>query len=87
MCEGLGCLVAARAGVVGELTPPGGVGGEVAFACSHLVYSSGDEPIQSHEGVGGEPRRIRVVFRGGVKGFPVFQESVPGSPFEGAVCL
>ena len=45
MREGLGCRAAARAGAVGELTPPGGVGGKIAFAGSHLVYPSGDKLV------------------------------------------
>ena len=61
--------------------------GEVAFACSHLVYSSGDEFIEAHKGVRGESGLVGVVLGSGVKGFPVVQEGVPGPSFEGAVGL
>ena len=85
MCEGLGGRAAAAAGGIGEITPPGGVGGEIAFACSHLVNSSGDELVEIHERVRGEARCVGVVFGSGVKRFPVFQKWIPCPPFEGAV--
>ena len=87
MCEGLGSRAAARAGVVGELVPPGRVCGEIAFACSHLVYSSGDKFVQTHEGVRDELRCVGVVVGSGVEGFPVFQKGAPGPILEGAVRL
>ena len=42
------------------------MGRKVALACSHLVYSAGDEFVQAHEGVRGESRRVGVVVGGGV---------------------
>ena len=86
MCEGLGRRATSRAGIVWELAPPGGVRGEVTFACSHLVYSSGDKLVQAHKGVRCESGFVGVIPGSGVKGFPVVKEGVAGPPFEGAVC-
>ena len=74
-----------RTGVVGESAPPGGVCREVAFACSHLVYSSREELVQPHEGVGCQPGLVGIVFGDWVESRPVRQEGVPGSFFEGEV--
>ena len=60
MFEGLGGRAAARACDVGVAVPPGGVCGQVAFTCSHLVYPSSHELVESHEGVGGKTRRVGV---------------------------
>ena len=87
MSEGLGGRAAAGTGVVGELAPPGGVSGKVAFACSHLMYSSGDKLVLAHEGVRGESRYVGVILWVGVKSTPVVQKGVPGLPPEGVVRL
>ena len=66
MFKGLGSRAAAGAGVVGEITPPGGVRGQVTLSCSHLVYSSGHKLVESHQGVGGESWWVGVVVGGGM---------------------
>ena len=87
MCEALGGRAAAGASVIGKRAPPGGVYCEIAFACSHLMDSSGDKLVQAHEGMWGELRQIGVVFRSWVKGFPVSQKVVTGPLLEGEICL
>jgi len=56
--------VASRAGCIGILVVPRGVGHEVAFRRSHLVDSSSHELPLPHEGVWGKGRVI-VIVRGG----------------------
>ena len=85
MCERLGAWAAAGACVVGEFAPPGGVSREVAFASSHLVYSTSDKIVQAHKGVWGESWRVGVIAGSGVKRFPVFQEGVSGPLLKGEV--
>ena len=57
---------------LGSSLSPGGVSRKVALACSHLVYSAGDELVQAHKGVRGESRRVWVVVGSGVPSYPVF---------------
>ena len=64
MFESLRGRVAMGAIVVGEITPPGGVCGKIALACSYLAYLSRNELVQAYEGGWDEPRWERVVGRG-----------------------
>jgi len=52
------------AGGVGVIVEPGGVGGQVAFSCSHLVDSACHKLSQPHKGVWCEGGGVYVV--GGV---------------------
>ena len=66
MFEGLGGRAAAGACYIGVVVPPGGVCSQVALACSHLVYSSSHELVESDEGVGGKTGCVGVLVGGGV---------------------
>ena len=70
---------ASRAGSVGVLVEPGGVGGQVAFRRSHLVNPSCSKLPQTHERVRGEGGRIVVVWGSGCVGGPVLEVHVPSA--------
>ena len=87
MGEVLGGRGAAGAGAVREFTPSGGMCGQVAFTCSHLMYSARDKLVQPHEGVWGESGLVGVIIGGWVMGRPVGHKGVAGSLLEGGVRL
>jgi hypothetical protein len=53
---------------------PGGVGGQVALAGSHLVKAASDKLAQAHEGVGFGGGLVGVVFGGREGSVPVLEE-------------
>jgi len=59
--EGLWMDSAAGACQVWVLVEPGGVGGHLAFRCSHLVDPSRHELSQAHEKVWGESGGVFIV--------------------------
>ena len=70
-----------RAGGVGVLRPPGGVGGEVARVGAHLVEAASDKLVKAHEGVGIEPVGVPIVVGGRVERVPFFQHKELGANF------
>ena len=74
-----------RAGGVGVLRPPGGVGGKVALVGAHLVEAAGDKLVKAHERVGLEPVGVPIVVGGRVERVPFFQHKELGADFQGLV--
>ena len=87
MLEGLWFASASRAGYVGALVEPGGVGGQVALCRSHLVDPTCHELPQAHEGLWGEGGGVLVVWGSGRIGGLVLEEHVPSAGPEGLVGL
>ena len=85
MFEGLGGRRTVGTKGRGLFVEPGGVVGQVAFSCPHLMYSSRREFVQAHEGMGCQPGGVRVVVGGRGGGGPVFEEEGLGSAPKGVV--
>ena len=75
--EGVWSGSALGAGCVGVIVEPGGVGGQLAFSCLHLVDSSCQKLPQTHKGVWGEGGGVFVVRGGGCISVLVLEEQVP----------
>ena len=69
--KGLGVQAAPRAEGGQISVEPGGVGGKVAFASSHLMYAAGQELGETHKCVRGEGGVERVARGGGSEGAPL----------------
>ena len=83
--ERFGVGATARAGGVGVLRPPRGVGGKVAFVGAHVVEAASDKLVKAHERVGIEPVGLPIVVGGRVERVPFFQHKELGADFQGLV--
>ena len=81
MLEGLGRGPASWTERGEVAVAPGVVGGEVAFARSHLMNAACEELRKSHKRVGGKGGRERVPGRGRGHGGPLAEEAGPGFLF------
>ena len=83
--ERFGVRTAAGTRGIGVFRLPGGVGGKVAPAGTHLMKASCNELVQAHKGVGVEAAGVRVVVGGGVEGVPFTHHEELGANLQGLV--